>query len=102
MIKERERLHFGELFKAFWNSTDTQEIPEIDEALKEDSLTEAQKKELKRALNEVQKMENSISSINTSKAKNKKIAPIKNEVNINVQKEKNQDQKQLEDDGREM
>lgn len=102
MVKEREKLHFGELLKAFWGSSDTQEIPEMEDALKEEmSLTEEQKKELRRALSEVQKMEKSIST-NTSKAKNKKIATVKNEVNITLQKEKTQDQKQLEDDGREM
>ena len=102
MVKEREKLHFGELLKAFWGSSDTQEIPEIEDALKGEALTDDQKRELKRSLNEVQKMENSISLTNTSKARNKKIATVKNEVNINIQKEKTQDQKQLEDDGREM
>ena len=53
-------------------------------------------------LDEVEKMEKSISSINTSKTKSKKIATVKNEVNLNISKEKNQTQKQLEDDGREM
>lgn len=102
MVKERERLHFGELFKAFWGASDPQEIPEIDDALKDEELTDEQKKDLKRALSEVEKMEKSISSVNTSKTKSKKIATVKNEVNLNISKEKNQTQKQLEDDGREM
>ena len=74
----------------------------IDDALKDEELTDEQKKDLKRALSEVEKMEKSISSINTSKTKSKKIATVKNEVNLNISKEKNQTQKQLEDDGREM
>ena len=102
MVKEREKLHFGELLKAFWGSSDTQEIPEIEDALKEETLTDEQKKELRKALSEVQKMENSISSTNTSKTKNKKMMSVKNEVNLNIPKEKIESQKQLEDDGREM
>ncbi len=102
MVKEREKLHFGELLKAFWGSSDTQEIPEIEDALKEEALTDEQKKELRKALSEVQKMENSISSTNTSKTKNKKMMSVKNEVNLNIPKEKIESQKQLEDDGREM
>ena len=101
MVKEREKLHFGELLKAFWGSSDTQEIPEIEDALKEEALTDEQKKELRKALSEVQKMENSISSTNTSKTKNKKMMSVKNEVNLNIPKEKIESQKQLEDDGRE-
>lgn len=102
MVKEREKLHFVELLKAFWGSSDTQEIPEIEDALKEEALTDEQKKELRKALSEVQKMENSISSTNTSKTKNKKMMSVKNEVNLNIPKEKIESQKQLEDDGREM
>ena len=102
MVKEREKLHFGELLKAFWGSSDKQEIPEIEDALKEEALTDEQKKELRKALSEVQKMENSISSTNTSKTKNKKMMSVKNEVNLNIPKEKIESQKQLEDDGREM
>lgn len=102
MVKEREKLHFGELLKAFWGSSDTQEIPEIEDALKGEALTDEQKKELRKALSEVQKMENSISSTNTSKTKNKKMMSVKNEVNLNIPKEKIESQKQLEDDGREM
>ena len=89
MVKERERLHFGELFKAFWSESESQEIPEMDEALKDEKLlTDKEKAELKKALKEVEKMEVKVSTIQ-SKPGNRKIAQVKENVKIVENKSQN-------------
>lgn len=89
MVKERERLHFGELFKAFWSESESQEIPEMDEALKDEKLlTDKEKAELKKALKEVEKMEVKVSTIQ-SKPRNRKIEQVKENVKIVENKSQN-------------
>lgn len=80
-MKVREKLNFVALFKTFW-MPEQEEIPEMEAVLSSDELTDEQKREMRKTLNELKKMESSISNpIKTNKRKSN-ISKVNNKTPI--------------------
>ena len=91
-MEVREKLNFKVLFKSFWQPEE-QEIPEIDAILNSDELSEKDKAEMKKTLNELKKLETKYDGgISATKSKGRaktNIPKVDGRVSVREVKEKN-------------